>query len=393
MPKTKVKGLYRRKDSPLWSYDFQVRGHRFCGETDTANRREAERIVEAERKHAKDALAAAGRAAGNQPMTIEVAFSRYWLEVGQHHVNADTTEAELAWLQEHFGKKTSLDAITDADIAAMVARRRGEVIARKSRDRTTPLPRVSNATVNRGTTVRLRAIMTRARDTWGVPVRAIRWRSHMLPEPKERIREASVAEEVKIMEAARGDYAPAIRFAILSGCRRAEIVGLRWAHVDFINRQFTVTGKGDKSRLVPMSAAIFELLWSLKDHHPDAVFTYVCQRADKATKRARGERYPITMEGFKTEWRRAIARAGVENLRFHDTRHTAATRLLRASGNLRLAQRLLGHENIATTTKYAHVDVEGLRAAMDASSGAQNPAETPETPQGASDNDLKKKKN
>lgn len=376
MPEAKVKGLYRRKGSALWSYDFQVRGHRFCGETETANRREAERLIQDARRQADASLRAAGRAAGGQPMTIEIAFSRYWLEVGQHHANADTTEAELAWLQEHFGKRKHLDTITDSDIAAMVARRRGELVARQPKDKEALPKRVSNATVNRGTTVRLRAIMTRARDTWGVPIRKISWRTHMLPEPKERVREASTAEEEKILSAARGDYAPAIRFAVLSGCRRAEIVGLRWTHVDFINRQFVVTGKGDKSRLVPMSAAIYDLLWSLKDHHADAVFTYLCRRADKKARRVRNRRYPITMEGFKTEWRRTIDRAGVENFRFHDTRHTAATRLLRASGNLRLAQRLLGHENIATTTKYAHVDVEGLRAAMDAAetAGAPEPA-------------------
>ncbi|EHS52593.1 integrase family protein [Rhizobium sp. PDO1-076] len=50
---------------------------------------------------------------------------------------------------------------------------------------------------------------------------------------------------------------------------------------------------------------------------------------------------------------RAAPSAGVQSFRFHDTRHTTATRILRAS-NLKVTQRLLGHADIATTTKYAH---------------------------------------
>jgi integrase len=121
-------------------------------------------------------------------------------------------------------------------------------------------------------------------------------------EPQERVREATAEEEATFMAAIRGDYAPALRFAILSGCRRAEIVGLEWKDVDFFNREFRVTGKGDKTRTVPMTAAIFALLWDLKDHHKTAVFTYVVKRPREGL--TKGRREPISMEGFKTEWRR-----------------------------------------------------------------------------------------
>lgn len=56
----------------------------------------------------------------------------------------------------------------------------------------------------------------------------------------------------------------------------------------------------------------------------------------------------------------AIARSGVKDFRFHDTRHTAATRVLRES-NLRVVQTLLGHSDVKTTTKYPHA-IDGRRA-------------------------------
>ncbi len=73
----------------------------------------------------------------------------------------------------------------------------------------------------------------------------------------------------------------------------------------------------------------------------------------------------------------------MENFRFHDTRHTTASRLVRASGNLRLAQNLLGHEKIETTLKYAHVTDDDLRAAMTASHSAakKSPTQSPASEQ------------
>ncbi|MGF3022850.1 tyrosine-type recombinase/integrase [Methylobacterium aquaticum] len=94
-----------------------------------------------------------------------------------------------------------------------------------------------------------------------------------------------------------------------------------------------------------------------------------------------GERRPITREGLKTAFRRILPAAQIENFRFHDNRHTAATRVLRAGGNLKTVQRLLRHENIATTTKYAHVsDEDVMQAAAERAEAAK--AELREREQG-----------
>jgi len=294
-------------------------------------------------------------------MAFGLASTLYWQEVGQFHANSADTERHLAWLQAEIGKATALHAIGPAEVARIVAKRRGEG--------------VSNRTVNASVTEPLRAVMLRARRKWEQPVQGIEWKDHFLPESQERVREATPGEEAKLLEAMRADYLPALRFAFLTGCRRAEIVGLTWPRVDFFNDQVTVTGKRGLSRTIPLTGEARALLWALKDHHDESVFTYVAVRTRDG--RQRGKRYPITMEGFKTAWRR-FGRAKLKDFRFHDTRHTAATRLVRATGNLKLAQRLLGHTEIATTARYAHVTDADLRAGLEAASATKSPTAAPQ---------------
>lgn len=344
--------VFKRPGQTSYSFDFRYRGKRFSGPTGCATKREAERVEEDERKRVAGLIIDA-----RAPLTFHAAAARYWNEVGQFHRNHQDTIRSLDWLQTYIGQKTLLSAITDSDIAALVARRRKEG--------------VTNATVNRSVCEPLRGLLKRARKTWKQNVADIEWKQHFLKEAQERIREASQDEEARLMASIRGDYAPALRFALLSGCRRAEIVGLRWMAVDFFARVITIKGKGERTRSIPMTVALYELLRG--EHGKDAahVFTYVA----KMPRKDAGMVKPITMEGFKTEWRRARTRSGVENFRFHDTRHTTATRLVRQTGNLKMAQRLLGHSDIATTARYAHVTDGDLRAGMEATNATQTTTE------------------
>lgn len=344
--------VFKRTGQQEYSYDFRYRRKRFSGPTGCTSKREAEKVEEAERTRLKGLHIDASK-----PLAFKAAAAQYWNEVGTFHRNHVDTLRSLEWLQEQIGPATMISTITDATAAKLVAKRRGEG--------------VSVATVNRSVCELLRALLRRARRTWKQTVEEIEWKYHFLKEPQERVREATADEEAKLMASIRGDYAPALRFALLSGCRRAEIVGLQWKDVDFFNREFRVTGKGDKSRSIPMTTEIHKLLWSLKDHHKTAVFSYIVKRP--RTGAVKGSRAPITMEGFKTEWRHTKGRAKVADYRFHDNRHTAATRLVRATGNLKAAQKLLGHTELATTSRYSHVTKDDLRAAMEASQTAQAP--------------------
>ncbi len=363
--------VYKRKGSETYRYDFEVAGDRFIGDTGETDKRKAERFQAAKRRELKARIGAAKGNSGVK-MTFGAGCVRYMEEVGEHHVNNLTTLACLEWLERNIGSKTLIADIDENMVAFIVAKRRKEF--RQVGTKTVEKRRVSNATVNRTCTEPLRKVLRRASTKWGCLVQTIQWAEHMLPEPRERVREATPDEEGAVMDRLDRGFDDAVLFAVLTGCRRMEIVGLTWQNVDFFNRVFTVLGKGDRKRFVPMSAAVFDLLWSIKDHDPQWVFTYEAARTDKRKGLFRGVRYPMTDMGLRTAMRRAVAGAKVSNLRFHDLRHTAATRILRKS-NLRVVQNLLGHSDPATTAKYAHAHVEDIRAAMDADRPATIPAD------------------
>lgn len=364
--------VYKRPGATTYEYDFWHRNHRFCGDTREASKRGALAFELNKKAEAKVTVAAeeTANAAVETPRTWEVAASRYWHEIGQHHKNSKTTFASLAWLTREIGGKTALEAIDTNKVAMLVAKRRNQlrqVGKPENRTRT-----VGPATVNRTMIEPLRKVLLRARETWGSPVAKIKWSTLMLDEPKERVREASKGEEAKIMAKLSRGYEVAVHFAFLNGCRRMEIVGLMKTDVDFFTKQFTVTGKGGHARVIPMNDATYALLWSIKDQPTDHVFTYQAARTDARKGIVKGTRYPITDAGLRTAMRRRTTDAGVENFRFHDTRHTAATRVLRKS-NLRVVQELLGHSDVATTTKYAHAMKEDVRAALNAASPVKSP--------------------
>lgn len=336
--------IFRQGKSPIYRYDFTIKGERFHGTTECRTKAEARNVEARIKADAKDIIKARRRRASD-PMTLDLAAGRFWTERGQfYRGNARATfKASLAWIVRTAGPDRSLLAITNRVVADLVARRRGES--------------VSNATVNRTVTEPLRRIMLRARDAWDQDIPKIKWGNHLLPEPKERVRELSEDEEERIFAALCHDYALVVRFALQSGCRLGECVGLRWSDVDWGARELRISGKGGKVAKIPLTNEMRELLWPLQPHHTEAVFTY-------ATKAGRSR---ITYEGMKTAWRRAVARAGVMDFRFHDNRHTAATRLLRSGANIKMVQQLLRHEDIATTARYAHVTMDDLREAMEKS--------------------------
>jgi len=360
--------VYKRPGQSEYSYDFHYRRQRFSGGTGCTSRREAEKVELEQRERVRARFIYAGK-----PLTVEAGFTLYWDQVGAHHTNRSDTLRSLEWLQRNLGKDTLIADISDAEVAKLVARRRGEFVPSQRKPGrkygTVEIrKRVANATVNRTVTIPLRQVMLRALKVWKQRVQDIAWKTHFLEETQERVREATKEEESLLTRSMRDDYEPALRFAVMTGCRREEIVGLTWARVDFFNREFTVLGKRNKSRTVPMTDATFALLWSLKDHHPVSVFTYVSRRPGPL--QTKGVRYPMTTEGFKTEWWRTRARTTVENFKFHDTRHTAASRVVRATGNLKMAQKLLGHSDIATTARYAHVHMDDLRSGLEKAEGA-----------------------
>jgi Phage integrase family len=372
--------LYKRPGSPFYHCDFRIDGQRFRFPTKQAERRSAQAVERRlkEEARAKLTVGQARRSAwgGKEPPTIGYVVARYWTEVGQFHGTPKTTWWALEWLVDHFGQDTLLTDITSERIARMVAHRRTIRIRRHPETKALveiPCARVQNATVNRYAIEPLRKLFRRARDVWLYPVPYPRWGDLLLPEPQERVREAAGDEEQRILEALGPDYGRLFRFMIATGTRASGAL-LTWPQVDRVNRLARIRNKSRNGQPrwypIPLTEAQILMLDECVGHHPTYVFTYAAARCRRAC--PKGERRPITDGGFKTHWRRYVRNPGIaEGFRRHDTRHTAGTRYVRATGNLKGAQKLLGHSRIETTTRYAHILLEDIRAGQERVEGTR----------------------
>ena len=129
-----------------------------------------------------------------------------------------------------------------------------------------------------------------------------------------------------------------------------------------------MTGKGGKEIELAITPSIRAILWPLRGHHPERVFTFVAKRTTdkvirgKRFKFVKGERYPITREGLKRVWnkiRKDVGLLGENRFRWHDFRHDFASKLLRSiptADGVKVVQVALDHADISTTLNtYSHI--------------------------------------
>jgi integrase len=140
--------------------------------------------------------------------------------------------------------------------------------------------------------------------------------------------------------------APMVLLSLNSGLRYGELAGLEWSAIDFQNRVLTVTGrttKSAKTRHVPLNAEAIDVLtrWRPPSQRKGLVFT-----------NADGER----IGSVKTAWAGLLSAAKVTEFRWHDLRHTFASKLVQRGVALPVVRELLGHGDFKLTLRYAHLD-------------------------------------
>jgi len=145
-----------------------------------------------------------------------------------------------------------------------------------------------------------------------------------------------------------------------SGLRLAELVGLDVGGLDLTDATVTVTGKGSKTRIVPVGS-----------HALAAVRTWLGQRAGIARAGVnalfvskRGTRItPRAVQYRLKKW--ALMQGVTADVHPHTLRHSFASHVLQSSGDLRAVQEMLGHANISTTQVYTHLDFQHLAKVYD----------------------------
>ncbi len=142
----------------------------------------------------------------------------------------------------------------------------------------------------------------------------------------------------------------AIRLLLLTGCRKSEILTLRWDDVDLTARELRLRDAKTGPRMVPLTPPLLKVL----DGIP---------RAEGNPWVIRGRKPGAHLTDLSYYWARVAARAGLVGARIHDIRHSYASRALALGESLTMIGRLLGHARVGTTARYAHLMRDAEKAA------------------------------
>lgn len=165
-----------------------------------------------------------------------------------------------------------------------------------------------------------------------------------------RDRWLTLEEEGRLLEQATNPrwLRTLLMVALHTGMRRGEILGLEWPSVDLNRRAITVErSKNGEKRIIPMSATLLNTLQGAK------------------VRGIAGKVFPVSVRSLRVAFDGALKKAGIENCRFHDLRHTFATRLVQNGVDLYKVKELLGHKSITMTMRYAHHYPESLRGSVE----------------------------
>jgi integrase len=210
------------------------------------------------------------------------------------------------------------------------------------------LKTVNKSTVNRYLAV-VRSILIRARDEWEwidkVP------KVKLFKEPAGRERSITGEQAATLLRELPTHQRDVVLFALATGLRQANVLKLEWSHVNLDSAHAWIDGSQSKNRkpiAVPLNATALHVLRRQLGKHPVRVFTYAGKPLDRANTHA---------------WQKARRRAGIEDFRWHDLRHTWATWHRQSGTPTHELQRLGGWRSSVMVERYAHLAPDHLATA------------------------------
>jgi len=192
------------------------------------------------------------------------------------------------------------------------------------------------------------SIITYARKEWGININNPVSLVSKPKNPQGRSRILDATETNALFEALKPTgrrsiwILPLVKLALETAMRRSELLGLRWEHIDLERRTiFLQLTKNGTSRTVPLSTHAIQILTDMPRNLDGRVF-------------------PVTHEVVSQAFNRARRQARVQDVRFHDLRHMAITRLAEKLPNLIELSAVSGHKSLSMLKRYYHPNPELL---------------------------------
>ncbi|WP_156413026.1 tyrosine-type recombinase/integrase, partial [Legionella rubrilucens] len=310
--------LYKREG--VWWVDIHHKGKRIRKTTGTEIKEDAQRFHD-QFKHELWAQATIKSIPKKSWMDAVVR----WLEESTHKRSLVTDKIHLAWLDQFFRTKKLCEI--DRDLIDWIAKKK-------------EAENVSPTTVNRVLEL-VRAILNRAHKEWGwlEVVPSIRMRKV----ENKRIRWLTKQEVNGLLKELPSHLKAMASFTLATGLRESNVTQLKWCQVNLIQKHALIHADESKSKRpipVPLNKQALTILKSELGKHPVFVFTY--------------QGHPVTRCNNHA-WQKALKRAGIDNFRWHDLRHTWASWHVQNGTPLHELQQLGGWSNYEMVLRYAHL--------------------------------------
>lgn len=333
--------------------------HRYCffgrkrcmslGEFPAVSLQEArQRVAENKVLLARDKDPAGEREQAKAELTFaEFATQHYLPHAKEHKKTWDDDVWKVEKLLNPVLGKQRLSAISSRDVATLHAKEKTRTSATTANHLLTTLKRMLNLAVK-----------------WGYLEKNPASLQEKFKEPPHRERYLSKEELPRFLKALEDENdrlsVAALSLLLFTGCRRGEILSLKWDQVRMDEeRLFLPTTKNGRSRTVHLNAKAMEVLLELRERKEQEARTASSEYVFPSRQGTRkGHIFDL-----RKPFERACQRAGIENFRIHDIRHTFASMAVMSGASLYDVQKLLGHQDIAMTQRYAHLSDEGLKRA------------------------------
>ncbi|MGH9433893.1 MAG: tyrosine-type recombinase/integrase [Terriglobia bacterium] len=316
--------LYKRGEH-WWVRFTSPRGQRIRRPTGTADRQAAQEYhdrLKAEIWRVEQL--------GERPQYTWNEAALKWLKETPHKATHEQDRSVLRWLDPYLGGK--LLSEINRELLLQIS----EVKVKEA----------SEATANRHLGL-IRAILRKARDEWEWLERIPK--IHLYTLKNKRVRWITREEADTLLSYLPPHQVAMARFALATGLRQRNVRQLEWSQVDLHKGIAWIhpdQAKARKAIGVPLNAEALSVLRGCLGQHAKFVFTY--------------EGQPIRWVNTKA-WQKAVRKAGLENFRWHDLRHTWASWHAQAGTPLNVLQELGGWASAEMVQRYAHLGVAHLR--------------------------------